>query len=818
MPTGKQPSNLPSPSASQRHPEGLGRVARIPFGHKSPRQMSQRRPSRSQFEVVRRHDPSPLLNLIDWTRDILSFPFVMLYRLMTIRLTIRWPARPKVQRPAMAPRPQAPKPTPYAVERPRTFSTFARKTLDLRQSSDRPAALRPPSLHSIYPNTAGGSRLSADLSAAPPPRTAATRTRAGNHSFPRLFLNRALMSGAVLTLAILLAIGSLLYQTSLNLYRGVYAEALTGQDHLRLAQEAISAQEFDTAREEFLKAQTSLEAALSELQKDSIVQSVPIISGRLTTGERIIESALHIAEGGYTLTSALSPMTDILKGKNSSQVTDQSSMADYTSQIMTVLSISRPQLKLALDDFDAARTLLDAINPSDLDTSTRAQVAEGQAKIATLRDIISQVYDLASVLPDILGHNGARHYLILFQNNSELRPTGGFIGSYAILTFADGKFENLFTDNVYNPDGQIQVQGLCKLPPKPLQKLTQCWGMRDANWSPDFPTSAQQVMSLYETGSGNNVDGMIGITPEVVRDLLALTGPVYLPQWNEVVTADNVVSLIQYKVTVEFAADQDPKRFLIDLSQVVLDRVLHLNRADWTKAFDILKSNLAQKDIQLYMENPQAQLLLSRNSWSGEVQSSTADYLMVNTANLSATKASQFIVPRYRLITTIATDGTITDKLTITYQHTGSWEWPSDHVINYQRIYIPKGSTLIEATTAEQTEGKLSITEVYEELGKTVLSDTIRIVPSSSLMLSYTYTLPFKISTAEGAAYTSVIQKQAGTGEIPLEREIDYDSFTLEPLQSSPDLIFKEPGIIEGTYLLTTDMSERIIFVPHTIL
>ncbi len=791
-------------------------MARIPFGHKSPRQMSERRPSRSQFEVVRKHDPSPLLNLIDWTRDIVSFPFVMLYRLATVRLTFRVPAKNKVQRQILAPRTEAPKPTPYAMVRPRTVETFARKTLDLRQTSNRPSALRPPTLHSIYPNTSSGSRLSSDLTAAPPRRH--ERTRSPKFSFAQLIMNRALMSGAVLTIAILVAVGSMLYQTSLNLYRGVYAEALTGQDHLRLAQEAIAAQEFDTARDEFLKAQTSLETALTDLQKRSIVQSVPIISDKITTGERIIESALHIAEGGYTLTSALSPMTDILKGKNSSQVTDDSSMGDYTAQVMTVLSIARPQLKIALEDFDAAKTLLDAINPNDLDATTRSQVAEGQTKIATLRDIISQVYDLANILPEMLGQNGARNYLILFQNNSELRPTGGFIGSYAIMTFAEGKMENLFTDNVYNPDNQINIQGLCKLPPKPLQKLSQCWGMRDGNWSPDFPTSAQQVMSLYETGSGNTVDGVIGITPEVVRDLLTLTGPVYLQQWNEVVTADNVVSLIQYKVTVEFAAAQDPKRFLIDLSQVVLDRVMHLNRADWTKAFAVLTTSLKTKDIQIYMENSQAQKLITQNTWAGEVLPSPDDYLMINNANLSGTKASQFIAPRYRLITSIAADGTITDQLTITYQHTGNWDWPSGHVINYQRIYLPRGSTLIEATSTTQTEGKLSISDVYEELGKTVIADTIRIVPFSTFTLSYTYTLPYKLSTADGATYKSVIQKQAGTGEIPLEREIVYDSFLLQPLQASEDLTFKEPGIIEGTHLLSTDMTERIVFVPHSVL
>src|SRR3989344_28805 len=97
-----------------------------------------------------------------------------------------------------------------------------------------------------------------------------------------------------------------------------------------------------------------------------------------------------------------------------------------------------------------------------------------------------------------------KKYLILFQNPSELRPTGGFPGTYGVVTFKDGKLQDLKVDDVYNLDGQLQE---LIVPPIQLQHITPNWGMRDANWFIDFPTSARKITAFYKKESGYEVDG-----------------------------------------------------------------------------------------------------------------------------------------------------------------------------------------------------------------------------------------------------------------------------------------------------------------------
>jgi hypothetical protein len=191
---------------------------------------------------------------------------------------------------------------------------------------------------------------------------------------------------------------------------------------------------------------------------------------------------------------------------------------------------------------------------------------------------------------------------------------------------------------------------------------------------------------------------------------------------------------------------------------------------------------------------------------------------MVNNANIGGNKASQFVQESYRLETNITDDGTVENTLHITYQHNGDWEWPSNAVFNYQRIYVPLGSQLIESAAPEAEGGKEGITEVYQDLGKTVFADYIRIYPGGTVNVSYKYTLPYKVGPADRMTYRSLIQKQPGTLDIPLERIITYDGFVIEPLHAGGELMQSEEDKVAGTLVLNTDHAYEIVFRKHDVL
>jgi len=134
-----------------------------------------------------------------------------------------------------------------------------------------------------------------------------------------------------------------------------------------------------------------------------------------------------------------------------------------------------------------------------------------------------------TIFQDLLGYNGPRKYLFLFQNNHEIRATGGFIGSYGVLNVHNGNVKELFVDGIFNPDGQLSVR---VVPPKPIQKISTNWSTHDANWFPNFPTSAEKIAWFYEKTGGPTVDGIITLTPTVMEKLLEITGPIEMLEYR----------------------------------------------------------------------------------------------------------------------------------------------------------------------------------------------------------------------------------------------------------------------------------------------
>ncbi len=173
-----------------------------------------------------------------------------------------------------------------------------------------------------------------------------------------------------------------------------------------------------------------------------------------------------------------------------------------------------------------------------------------------LRKYFLSAKQLTYVLPEILGENGhKKQYLILLQNNAELRPTGGFIGSFALLTVENGKFLDFRVEDVYEADGQLN--GFVAPPEEITQYLGEAqWFLRDVNWSPDFPTVAQQAGWFLDKELKIKPDGVIGINLSVVKKMLEVSGPIRLVDYDEVITKDNLYERAQQHAELNFFPDQ----------------------------------------------------------------------------------------------------------------------------------------------------------------------------------------------------------------------------------------------------------------------
>jgi hypothetical protein len=402
-----------------------------------------------------------------------------------------------------------------------------------------------------------------------------------------------------------------------------------------------------------------------------------------------------------------------------------------------------------------------------------------------------------------LGANGARKYLFLFQNNQEMRPTGGFIGSYGVLDIdGSGRVRNFFIDGIFNPDGQL----LDKVaPPKPIQKISVAWSLHDSNWFPDFPLSAQKAMLFYEKTGGPTVDGVITLTPTVIQKLFDITGPIEMPEYGVTLTKENFIQNIQYEVEIDYDKEENrPKKILSDLAPIILDRISQTRDAGTIlAAMDILNEALKEKHILLYFSNSELQSIISDLGWSGEVLAAEDDYLSVINTNVNGFKTDGIVKEKISHEVKIHSNGEIIDTVAINRKHLGGntdYEWWNKVNADYMRVYVPEGAELlaVEGQTREinedvvdyqslnyefdpdvkDEEARMRIdsktgTRVYNEKGKTVFANWVYVSPQEEVTIKYRYKLPFKYD-GEIKSYSLLTQKQSGSLGSEFELSFNY--------------------------------------------
>ncbi len=393
-----------------------------------------------------------------------------------------------------------------------------------------------------------------------------------------------------------------------------------------------------------------------------------------------------------------------------------------------------------------------------------------------LNFVLSQFADLADWAYKFLGGEVDKRYLLVFQNNAEARATGGFIGSYALIDVSGGRIKNWEAPagGSYDTAG-----GLTEFiaSPHPLQLIQPRWYFWDANWWPDWPTSAQQLAWFLEKSDGPSVDGVIAITAPAAEKFLEVIGPIKLGEpYNVEINKDNFWPTVQAFAEQKPPQTSKPKQIIGDILAQILDNLSKQlrNKDKITKLSQAVKECLEEKDILLYLTDKQAEEKIKAWGWGGEILpvSQGQDYLMVVNTNIGGGKSDRAITQTIKHQTEIQADGTIIDTLEITRRHKGS-DNPYVNVpnIDWLRVYVPAGSKLLEAggflpPDPEQFEApekdwqidprllkedyqaqthSPDNTKIYTENGKTVFANWSQVQPGQITVVYFKYVLPFKL-------------------------------------------------------------------------
>lgn len=296
-----------------------------------------------------------------------------------------------------------------------------------------------------------------------------------------------------------------------------------------------------------------------------------------------------------------------------------------------------------------------------------------------------------------LGFDHPKEYIVLLQNNMELRATGGFMGSFLRLRFDHGQYSLLKVEDIYTPDGQLDGH---VDPPWPIQAaFGQGWyKLRDSNWDPDFPTAAKTIEWFFVHGGEPKADGLIAVNLSLMKEVLKIIGPIYILDQPEKITADNFYKLTQSAVETGFFPGSSQKRdFLSNLGKAVFENVKTLSI---DAKFKLLRSGISllkSKDILIYSHDDLVQKWLGDSGFDGaltDIRNTNDDYLAIFESNLGANKANCCILRNVKLNKQIQ-GKSLRHELKITYQNTNPASlkqppqlWGGAYV-NYIRIGVP---------------------------------------------------------------------------------------------------------------------------------
>ncbi len=455
---------------------------------------------------------------------------------------------------------------------------------------------------------------------------------------------------------------------------------------------------------------------------------------------------------------------------------------------------------------------------------------KGLAALTGVRELIRYTERLLTLYPQMAGFRRRQTYLVLLQNSMELRPTGGFIGSMLLVSFIDGKVDDMHVLDVYDADGQLKGH---IDPPQPIREIIgqEHWYLRDSNWDPDFAVSGKQAGWFYEKEMGQPVDGVIALSLPFVTHLLHVLGPVELSDFNDRISESNFFAKsLLYTQTDFFPGSTQKKDFLGALTNALLLRMTGDTSISAGALLRSIADSIQSRDIQFYYNDPALEHLVTQWGWDGGMRMAlcqtivhesacVGDGLGIVEANLGINKVNYFVTHEALSDINIQDNGTIDQTLTVKIKNTTPTQPNVGGGVyqTYFRVYYPKDTDVQSVTFDGQAVPQRTIKQLVPPPAPYVITDA----SGSSTIVS----VPFAVAPrtehqlvihtrrhmqplSDSLSYQFTIRKQAGMSSYPWHVVIHYPA----AWTALSDSGLAKPGTLEYNTDLTTDAHLRILF------
>jgi len=568
----------------------------------------------------------------------------------------------------------------------------------------------------------------------------------------------------------------------------VYKDIQKTSLQAKITVDAIKKQNIALADIELKKTKKELTQTQKDLQNLSLLKFIPIASGYYADGQHLIKAGFYGLDAVTVLIDSVEPYADVLGLKGQGSFVGGTASQRIETAVKTMGKIT-PHIDDIAKYLSLAKKELDYVNPSNYPSflggdKIKRELAQIKKLTSNGVAFVNDAKPLIKILPSLLGEPKEKKYLVLFQNDKELRPAGGFITAYAIFRIDKGIIHVDRSDDIYTLDNS--VRGKPKAPEPILKYLPKVsvLNLRDANLSPDFVESMKTFNSLYEKSSAKvDVDGIIALDTSVLVSTIKIlddevyAGGIKFTSQNDkrcdcpsvIYTLESLISTpksLDLRVTSLATVQAARKDILGVLLYAIMEKALKSSpKIYWGPLFQDMIKQTNEKHVLFYLYNKDAQSGVEALNASGRIKQFEGDYLHINQANFGGAKANLFVKESVKTSFDIANEGTIKKTITINYKNPYP---PSDCNLergnlclnavlrDWIRIYTPVGSVLIDSTGSEV---KLN---TYEELGKTVFEGFLTVRPKGVATFTISYTLPFKVNSDTLPVF---IQKQPGTND-----------------------------------------------------
>lgn len=551
---------------------------------------------------------------------------------------------------------------------------------------------------------------------------------------------------------------------------------------------AFKAQNLPETEAKLLEVQTKLGDVRNTYSQLGFYRYVPIANAYYADGLHGLNAADAGVNASLKSIEAIVPYADVLGFTGEGTFTGGTA-EDRLKLVLETLDKVSPVLDDIANDLKVVESELAYIDESRYPetlrgTPVRSYVVQAKDMSHSAVDALTLYRPILEELPSIAGGRGERKkYLVLFQNDNELRPTGGFLTAYSIIYIEDGKVTPEKSDDIYELDKKFTKN--IPIPEKLGRYLTteRYYNLRDMNISPDFKTSMDEFMEQYKTvrGEPQDIDGIIAVDTHLLTDLLTVLGPVEVPGYGTF-SAENdprcdcpqvVYALSEIITRPTPYLREDRKGILGPMMRAILTKAYGAPKQQWPALFEKGLEDIARRHVQMYFLDEKSQAAAEAINAGGRMTApENADFLAIVNANLGGAKSNLFINYDVKQEVSIPENGRITKTVEVTYRNNRRADncnleagllCLNSTLRDWTRFYVPQGAELVSA------QGFTQEPEVYEEAGLSVIDGFFSLEPNSQAKVKVTYTVPY----TDEVTYKAMLWKQGGVS--PFETLLDVN-------------------------------------------